>query len=187
MDNSGDCPTIDWALIISTIPHYGLDNLPYSVRDFYLVSQVIANAAVCPRHKMNLLTRYLNALDDVSYWCITAVCDPNFFKAPGNIASASVDNCLLWVEALAAKWPLPGSLFTSASMHLLIENDIWMDAFFMCAGCSRTPAPANTPRGGWGGRGGSYLMEDGFFMVDGFQGESSANDLLTVLGEVDTF
>jgi hypothetical protein len=184
-DDNGDCPTIDWATITSMVPYYGLDDLPDSVRNFYLVSQVVANAAVCPRHKMNLLAGYLNSLDDASYWCIPAFCEPDFFKVPGDIASASVDNCLLWMDTLAAKWPLPASIFTSASMSLLLENDIWMEVFFLCSGCMSIKGQSKDELWRLSKIGGTYLMTDGCFTVDGFQGESPENDLLTVLEKVD--
>lgn len=187
MCNNGECITIDWTMMISTIPHYGLDDLPPSVRDFYLVGRVIATAPVCPRHKLNLLTGYLHTVDDASYWRILEVCDPNFSKSPVNIPSEAVANCLLWIEVLAAQWPLAASIFTVASMHLSFENDIWMEEFFSCPECVRMPAPVKDEAWGLLGFRGSDLTEDGFVMVDGFQGESSENDLLTVLEEVDSF
>lgn len=178
MNDNGDCPNIDWASITSTITYSGLDDLPEPVRNFYLVGQLIANSGVCLLHEMNLLTGYLNSLDDASYWAIPEVCDPGFLEVAQDLFSPSVDRCLLWMEVLAAKWPLPASIFTKASLCMLLEEGIWREVFFRCSRCMNTPGWSKDKLRALLGFGGPYLM------VDGFQGEHPENDLLTALEKI---
>ncbi|KAH6842728.1 hypothetical protein B0I37DRAFT_202380 [Chaetomium sp. MPI-CAGE-AT-0009] len=163
--HGGDCPGIDWASITSRISNHGLDGLPAPVRNFYLVGQVVANASVCSAHRLNLLSGYVNVLDDSDYWAISEFCGPKLSQASaapsdsGKPPSSSAEQCLLWMEVLAAKWPLPTSVFTEASIRLLRQDDIWMDVFFWCSGCMKVSGRSKDELWTRLGFQGSYLYD----------------------------
>lgn len=180
MNNGGDCLNIDWESVTSKVTYYGLDGLPEPIRKFYVVGQVIANSAVCDRHRMNLLTGYLNALDDASYWAIPEFCDPDFSRVQADSSVPSVDRCLMWMETLAAKWPLPASMFTDAGMYMLAEEQVWMEVFFWCSGCMGISGQSKDQLWELLGFAALYITADGRRMVDGLQGESLENDLPNV-------
>ncbi|KAK3292456.1 uncharacterized protein B0H64DRAFT_445383 [Chaetomium fimeti] len=169
----GDCPTINWPAITSKITGHGLDTLPAAVRDFYLVGQVVANASVCSTHKANLLSGYLDVLNDLDYWTISGFCSPRLAQMsadaldPQKPPSSSVEQCLLWMEALTAKWPLPASVFTEASIRLLRQDDIWMGVFFWCSGCMKVSGRSKDELWTRLGYQGSYLSDtEQMFKVD---------------------
>ncbi|KAK4151520.1 hypothetical protein C8A00DRAFT_35817, partial [Chaetomidium leptoderma] len=125
-----------WDSIPWTISTPTLHGLPTVVRDFYVMSQLVAKAPVCSNHQAEILSKYLETHSSAEYRVIGEFCRVYDVK-PSSVllrwpSSLLAEEPQRWIQVLAVRWPLAASAIPRERARELVGYCRWECMIMEC-------------------------------------------------------